>query len=198
MFCSFITGIVAPCGPSMGVLPVMNFCPLWAVHGCPPRNEFLLPVGRWGLSSPRGSHASCGPFWWVVLSGGSHALCGACGGLSSPWGNFAPCGTLYTLTHITISALPLARPNCIGFNLQSRHLPDYFIGFSLLPCHLPDFIAWVSVYNAATVILLHWFARLYLHLQLCNLPDFISLVSVQSCHSSNLTALVSVYSRATG
>ena len=165
------------------LLHYRHCCPLWAVDVCPPSDAFftcfapplqafLPPVGRSWVSCQWWIFAPCGPlrailpvrqpcplwaFWWVVLSEGSHALCGACGGLSSPWGNFAPCGTLYTLMHITISALPLARPNCIGFNLQSCHLPDYFIGFSLQPCHLPDFIAWVSVYNAATVILFHWF-----------------------------------------
>ena len=54
MSCSSITGKATPCGPLMGVLPVLQFCPLWAV---------------WWLSSPWGSHAPCGPFFfrWVVL-----------------------------------------------------------------------------------------------------------------------------------
>ena len=103
-------------GPLMGVLPAMQFshvlplhyrqgCPLWAV------DAILPPVGRLVVVLPARQPCplwaflvSC-PFrrqpcplralWWVVLSEGSHALCGACGGLSSPWSSFAPCGTLH-------------------------------------------------------------------------------------------------------
>ena len=98
--------------------------------------------------------------WWVVLP--VRQLCPL-------WDT--------TLMHITISALPLARLDCIGFSLQS--------------CHLPEFIALVSVYNADTCqTLLHRFhltavplARLYcivVSLQPCHWPDFISLDAVYS------------------
>ena len=123
-------------------------------------------------------------------------------------GIFAPCGPLVvvlpvrqlclwatTLMHITTATLPLARLYCIGFSLQS--------------CHLPDFIALVSVYNPYTCqtissvsfdsrttcqIVLHGcqftavsLARLY----------FIGC-SLQSCQLSDFIAVFSVYSRATG
>ena len=189
MFRSFITGIVAPCRPLMGVLPVMNFCSLWAVEGYPPREAAMPPVGLLVSCPLRRQPCFVQGLWWVIL----------------PVRQLCPLMDT-TLMHITISALPLARPNCIGFNLQSCHLPDYFISFSLQPCHLPHFIAWISVCNAATVILLHWFQ--FISPAICQTLFTLTAVqlarlyftgfSLQSCHSSDLTALVSVYSRATG
>ena len=187
MFCSAITGIFAPCGSSMCVFPVMHFshvllhhyrhsCPLWAVDGCPPSDAFLPPVGRWGLSSPWGSFPPVGrlvvvipvrqpcpvrALWWVVLS--VRQLCPL---------------RATTLMHITISALPLARPYCIGFSLvlslarlfhwfkftalplarlyrmsislQRCHCQTFALISVYQPCHLPDFIAPFSVYSRAT------------------------------------------------
>ena len=40
-FCSAITGILDPCGPSMGVLPLMHFSHVFA----PPLQAFLSSVG---------------------------------------------------------------------------------------------------------------------------------------------------------
>ena len=84
-----------------------------------------------------------------------------------------------TLMHITISALPLARLDCIEFNFQSC-LPDYFTGFtfSLQPCQLPEYqfitlpLVRVPVYNTATCQ--------STSLQHCHLSDFITLISVIS------------------
>ena len=76
-----------------------------------------------------------------------------------------------TLMHITISALPLARLDCIEFNFQSC-LPDYFTGFtfSLQPCQLPEYqfitlpLVRVPVYNTATCQ--------STSLQHCHLPEY--------------------------
>ena len=148
----------------------MQFCLLWAVEGCPPSDAVLPPVGRLVVVLPVRQPCplwaflvSC-PFrrqpcpvrglWWVVLP--VRQLCPL-------WDT--------TLMHITISALPLARLDCIEFNFQSC-LPDYFTGFtfSLQPCQLPEYqfitlpLVRVPVYNTATCQ--------STSLQHCHLPEY--------------------------
>ena len=95
------------------------------------------------------------------------------------------------LMHITISALPLATPYCIGFSLRSCHLPDlislfqftamplarlYRMSINLQRCHLSDYCIGFSLSAVP-------FARLYctvFGLQPYHWSDFISLVSVGS------------------
>ena len=119
-----------------------------------------------------------------------------------------------TLMHITISALPLARLDCVELSFQSCHLPDYFTGFSLKPCHsleyqfttlplvrlycidfsyqpchLPDFIALFSFYSRATCqTLFSWFQFTVLPL----VRPYSIGFSLQPCHRSVFISLVSV------
>ena len=198
MSCSSITGNVAPCGPLIGVLPVMQFCPCGPFGSCPPRETAMPPGGLFSfgeLSSPEEAMPCSGP---VVVCPPREAALPPVGHYINAHYNFS------TATCQTSVSNPATCQTIIfiGFNSQPCHLPEYqfttlslsrlyCIDFSYQPCHLPDFIALFSFYSPATCqTLFSWFQFTVLplvrpygigfNLQPCHLSVFISLVSVCS------------------
>ena len=193
-----------PCGPFMGVLPVMNFCSLWAVEGYPPREAAMPPVGLLVSCPLRRQPCFVRGLWWVILP--LRQLCPLWDTVYiNAHYNFstATCQTQLHWFQLTVlplarlfhwfqfTALPLARLYRMNISLQWCHCYTFALISVYQPCHLSDFI---YTYSRATCqTLFHWFQFTVLPLVR---PYGIGF-SLQPCHWSDFVSLVSVCSPAT-